>query len=72
MATTNVKILNPADKTRFYTVATGTGVPSTTTEELVANVKKFPIGSQYTDVAGNFFVRIAAAAAVLDWKKVNA
>ena len=66
-------ILNPADKTRMFSVATGEGTIAEATDPIVTNVKDFPIGSQYTDVTGkNFYVRVAAAKAVADWKKVNA
>ena len=67
----NLVILNPADKTRFYSVASGEGAPADAIDEL--NVKDFPIGSQYTDVRGKkFYVRMAEDKAVADWVAVNA
>lgn len=78
----NLVILNPADKTRFYSVASGEGAPADVTDEgapadvtdeLIVNVKDFPIGSQYTDVSGKkFYVRMAEDKAVADWVAVNA
>lgn len=66
----NLVILNPADKTRFYSVASGEGAPA---DELIVNVKDFPVGSQYTDVSGKkFYVRMAENKAVADWVAVNA
>lgn len=38
----NLVILNPADKTRFYSVASGEGAPADVTDELIVNVKDFP------------------------------
>lgn len=70
---TELTILNPADKTRMFSVATGKGTVSDANDPIVTNVKDFPIGSQYTDLTGkNFYVRIAGAKAVADWHKVNA
>lgn len=70
---TNLVILNPADKTRMYAVATGQGAPADADDVLVTNVKDFPVGSQYTDVTGkSFYVRVADAVAVADWQKINA
>lgn len=64
----NLIILNPADKTRMYAVATGSGAPADADEPLIVNTKDFPIGSQYSDTAGKkFYVRFAAAAAAADW-----
>lgn len=72
----NLVILNPADKTRFYSVASGEGAPADVTDvtdELIVNVKDFPVGSQYTDVSGKkFYVRMAENKAVADWVAVNA
>lgn len=68
----NLVILNPADKTRFYSVASGEGAPAVT-DELIVNVKDFPIGSQYTDVHGKkFYVRMAENKVVADWVALNA
>ena len=70
---TELTILNPADKTRMFSVATGKGTVSDVTDPIVTNVKDFPIGSQYTDLTGKkFYVRVAGAKAVADWHKVNA
>lgn len=69
----NLVILNPADRTRFYSVASGEGAPADVTDELIVNVKDFPVGSQYTDVSGKkFYVRMAENKAVADWVAVNA
>ena len=68
---TNLAILNPADKTRMYTVATGKGVPTDKDDVINADVKKFPVGSQYTDLSGKkFYVRTASAGASSDWTQV--
>ena len=70
---TKLTILNPADKTRMFSVATGEGAIAEATDPIVTNVKDFPIGSQYTDISGkSFYVRVSAAKEVADWKKVNA
>ena len=70
---TELTILNPADKTRMFSVATGKGTISDAGDPIVTNIKDFPIGSQYTDLTGkNFYVRVAGAKSVDDWKKVNA
>lgn len=69
----DLAILNPADKTRMYAVATGKGTVADADDVIVTNVKDFPIGSQYTDTEGkNFYVRMADAKATADWKKINA
>lgn len=68
MSASNLIILNGSDKTRHYTVAIGSGAPSTTTEELVAQTSKYPKGSFYIDTAtGTLYVRQAIAKAVVDW-----
>ena len=68
---TKLSILNPADKTRMYTVAIGEGAPTDTDDVLVADVKKFPVGSQYTDTkAKKFYVRMAKAKAAADWTNI--
>lgn len=70
---TKLTILNPADKTRMFSVATGNGTVSDADDPIVTNVKDFPIGSQYTDLTGkNFYVRVAGAKETTDWHKVNA
>ena len=54
-------------------MASGEGAPADVTDELIVNVKDFPIGSQYTDVSGKkFYVRMAEDKAVADWVAVNA
>ena len=69
----NLVILNPADKTRFYSVASGEGAPADVTDDLIATDKDFPVGSQYTDVSGKkFYVRMAENKVVADWVAVNA
>lgn len=68
MSATNVLILNGSDKTRHYTVAIGEGAPSTTTEELVANISKYPKGSFYIDTtAGILYTRTGVAKTVEEW-----
>lgn len=66
-----LSILNPSDKTRMYTVATGEGAPTDASDVIVADVKKFPIGSQYTDTKNKkFYVRIAKSKAAADWTNI--
>lgn len=66
-----LSILNPSDKTRMYTVAIGEGAPADATDAIIADVKKFPIGSQYTDTKGKkFYVRTAKAKAAADWTNI--
>lgn len=68
----NLRVLNSADKVRHYSVVTGKGAISEVTDELVQDIKKFPIGSQYTDTTGKkFYVRTAADKTVADWTAVN-
>ena len=70
---TDLVILNGADKARHYSVAMGKGAIAEVADPIVADVRQFPIGSQYTDLTGkNFYVRVAGAKAVADWQKVNA
>ena len=72
MAVTNLIILNPADKTRHFSVTLGEGAPAAS-DAIVTDIKTYPIGSQYTDKTNkNFYVRVAGAKAVADWQKVNA
>lgn len=69
----NLVILNPADKTRMYSVVIGKGAPSDATDPLVADVKTYPVGSQYTDLtAKKFYVRTANAGVAADWTVVTA
>lgn len=71
MAVTKLVVLNPADKTRHYTVAIGEGSPAEE-DVLVTDTKNFPAGSQYTDKSGKkFYVRIAEEAAVADWQAIG-
>lgn len=66
-------ILNPSDKTRMYSVATGHGAPADADDPIVTEKKKFPVGSQYTDLVGKkFYVRTAVAGVVADWTAVTA
>lgn len=65
---TELTILNPADKTRMYSVCTGKGAPTDAADPLIADVLTYPIGSQYTDLTGKkFYVRMADAKAAADW-----
>lgn len=66
-----LSILNPSDKTRMYTVAIGEGAPTDASDVIVADVKKFPIGSQYTDTKNKkFYVRTAMTKAAADWTNI--
>lgn len=70
---TDLVILNPADKTRMYSVAIGKGTPADADDPINTDVKKFPIGSQFTDLTGKkFYVRVANTGAAADWVAVNA
>lgn len=70
---TNLSILNPADKTRMYSVVTGKGAPTDTDDPLVADIKTYPIGSQYTDIENKkFYVRTAKEKAAADWTEIGA
>lgn len=70
---TNLVILNPADKTRMYSVAIGNGAPADTDDPINTNVKDFPIGSQYTDLTGKkLYVRTANAGVAADWTAIGA
>lgn len=72
MAVTHLAILNPADKTRQFTVAIGSGAPADT-DTLATDVKTFPEGSQYTDKTGkDFYVRTGHAGVAADWTQINA
>lgn len=69
---TNLTILNPADKTRMYSVATGNGVPTDADDVINTDVLKFPVGSQYSDLTGKkFYVRMAATKAAADWVAIG-
>lgn len=68
---TNVVIVNPADKTRHYSYAIGEGA-IVLADELVFNINKFPIGSQYLDTTtGDFYLRTkkSTPAVIADWVK---
>ena len=70
---TDLVILNGADKTRHYSVAMGKGAIAEVADPIVADVRQFPIGSQYTDLTNKTFaVRVAANKAVADWKVIGA
>ena len=70
---TDLVILNPADKTRHYSVAMGKGIPSDATDPIVADVRTYPTGSQYTDLNGKkLYVRMAATGAASDWTAIGA
>lgn len=70
---TNLVILNPADKTRMYSVAIGKGAPADKDDPIVADVKTYPVGSQYTDLTTKkFYIRTAEAGAAADWTTVGA
>lgn len=68
----NLSVLNPADKTRMYSVAVGEGSVSDSDDVLVTDVKTFPVGSQFTDLEGKkFYVRTGNSKAVADWTCVS-
>lgn len=70
---TDLVILNPADKTRMYSVATGKGVPTDVDDVINTDIRKFPAGSQYTDLTGKkFYVRTAETKAAADWTVIGA
>ena len=69
----SLSILNPADKTRMYSVCTGKGVPTDKDDPLVADIKTFPVGSQYTDLTGKkFYVRTGNTKESTDWTSTGA
>ena len=68
---TNLVILNPADKTRMYSVAIGQGAPTDVDDVINTDLKSYPIGSQYTDTAAKkFYVRTGETGASADWTSV--
>lgn len=70
---TNLVILNPADKTRMYSVVIGKGVPTDADDPINVDVKTYPIGSQYTDLTGKkFYVRTDNKGAAADWTATGA
>ena len=69
---TELRILNPADKTRMYSVATGKGAPVDVDEPLLIDTHSYKIGSTYTDLTGKkMYVRTATAGVVADWVIIN-
>lgn len=69
---TNLTVLNPGDKTRMITFASGNGAVAETDDPIVTDVTTFPAASQYTDLTnGKQYVRIATAKAVADWACLN-
>lgn len=72
---TKLTILNPSDKTRHYSVSIGEGVIADADDVIVTDIKNYPKGSQYTNVADAatniFYVRVAEEKAVTDWKLIN-
>lgn len=72
MALTSLHVLNPADKTRHYSVAMGEGTLAAT-DALVTDVKTYPLGSQFTNLTSKkFYVRTAVEGATTDWTEVGA
>lgn len=72
MAITDLTVLNPGDKTRHYTYASGNGTPAAG-DALVDDVVTYTAGSQYLDLAaGTLYVRTAVTVppAVGDWKAI--
>lgn len=68
---TDLVILNPADKTRMFSVAIGKGTPTDADDVINANVKDFPIGSLYTDLtAKKFYVRTGNTGEATDWTSI--
>lgn len=69
-APTDVIILNPSDKTRFYSYASGKGAP--TDGVLCEDTHTYPIGSLYLDIAGKkMYVRIADNGVKADWNEIS-
>lgn len=65
-------ILNPADKTRMYSVAIGKGTPADTDDPINTNVRDFPVGSMYTDLTGKrLYVRTDEKGVVGDWTAIG-
>lgn len=70
---TDLTILNPADKTRMYSVATGKGKPADADDPINTDVASFPVGSQYTDLQNKkFYVRTDEKKAAADWTEIGA
>lgn len=71
---TKLTILNSADKSYKYAVATGLGAVADADDPIVTDTVQFPVGSQYTDLTNKkFYVRTAVSAtpAVADWTVIN-
>ena len=69
---TELTVLNPGDKARMMTFASGKGAVADADDPIVTDVTTFPVASQYTDLTnGKQYVRIAAAKAVADWARLN-
>lgn len=65
------KILNPSDKTRFYTVVSGYGIPSATSP-LLTDTKNFPLASVYYDLlSGDIRVRRNQRKVIADWESLK-
>lgn len=65
------KILNPSDKTRFYTVVSGYGVPSATSR-ILTDTKNFPLASVYYDLlSGDIRIRRNQRKVIADWESLK-
>lgn len=69
----NLTILNPADKTHLYAVATGKGAPTDADDRLVTDTHVFKVGSQYTDLVNKkFYIRVGTEKVATDWAEIGA
>lgn len=69
MAVTNLRYLNPSEKTLICPDLEGDGAPALT-DELVQDVKKFPVGTKYYDKTNRIeYRRVAANKALADFSK---
>lgn len=65
------KILNPSDKTRFYTVVSGYGIPSATSP-ILTDTKNFPLASIYYDLlSGDIRIRRNQRKVIADWESLK-
>ena len=65
------KILNPSDKTRFYTVVSGYGIPSATSR-ILTDTKNFPLASVYYDLlSGDIRIRRNQRKVIADWESLK-
>ena len=65
------KILNPSDKTRFYTVVSGYGIPSATSS-ILTDTKNFPLASiDYDLLSGDIGVRSNQRKVIADWESLK-